>query len=59
VRNTVEAKGFKKSIREGTQLRIMDRAILDFSLTPGDVAESEHVAGESPLPDTVTASAGW
>ncbi len=55
---TVEATGFKKSVREGIQLRIGDRITLDFALALGDVAESVQVTGETPQLDTSTASMG-
>ncbi|MFN0105234.1 MAG: TonB-dependent receptor domain-containing protein [Bryobacteraceae bacterium] len=57
-RITVEATGFKKSVRDTVQLRIGDRITLDFALSLGDVAESVQVTGETPLLDTATASMG-
>jgi len=57
-RITVESTGFKKTVRDGIQLRIGDRITLDFALTLGDVAESVQVTGETPQLDTSTASMG-
>ena len=57
-RITVEAAGFKKSVRDNVQLRIGDRITLDFSLTLGDVAESVQVSGETPLLETSSAGLG-
>src|SRR5262249_49401271 len=45
----VESKGFKKSSREGVELRSADRLLLDFKLQVGDVTESLNVVAESPL----------
>ena len=55
---SVEASGFKKAVRQGIQLRIGDRVMLDFALTVGDLAEAVQVTGEVPLLDTATASLG-
>ena len=57
-RITVEATGFKRSVRDNIQLRIGDRITLDFSLTLGDVAESVQVTGETPQLDTASANIG-
>jgi hypothetical protein len=57
-RITVEATGFKRSVRDNIQLRIGDRITLDFSLTLGDVAESVQVTGETPQLDTASANMG-
>lgn len=57
-RITVEATGFKKTVRDNIQLRIGDRITLDFSLTLGDVAESVQVTGETPQLDTASANIG-
>src|SRR5262245_3310678 len=45
----VEMAGFKKSVRDGIQLRVGDRVTLDFTMTVGDVAESVTVTAETPL----------
>ncbi len=54
----VESKGFKKSTREGIELRVADRLLLDFKLEVGDITESVTVTGETPLLESATASAG-
>ncbi|MDX1978863.1 MAG: TonB-dependent receptor [Bryobacteraceae bacterium] len=54
----VELTGFKKSVRDGIELRVNDRMTLDFQLQLGDVAESVTVSGETPLLETSTASVG-
>ncbi len=55
---TVEAAGFKKSVRDNVQLRIGDRITLDFSLTLGNLSESVQVTGETPLLETASANLG-
>ncbi|MFB3826281.1 MAG: TonB-dependent receptor domain-containing protein [Bryobacteraceae bacterium] len=57
-RITVESQGFKKATRDGIELRVADRMLLDFKLEVGDVAESVTVTGETPLLETSTASVG-
>jgi hypothetical protein len=54
----VQLTGFKKSVRDGIELRVNDRMTLDFALELGDVAESVTVNGETPLLETATASVG-
>jgi hypothetical protein len=57
---TVQAQtgGFKKSVREGIELRINDRVEVNIELQVGEAAESVLVSGETPLLDTATASLG-
>jgi hypothetical protein len=57
-RVSAEQTGFKKSVREGIELRVNDRMTLDFTLQVGDVAESIVVTGESPLLETTGAAIG-
>ncbi len=54
----VELRGFKKSVRDGIELRVSDRMTLDFVLELGSVAESVVVTGETPLLEASTASIG-
>ncbi|MEP7272846.1 MAG: carboxypeptidase-like regulatory domain-containing protein [Acidobacteriota bacterium] len=55
---SVEAKGFKKSLREGVEIRVGDRLVLDLQLEVGGVSETVNVTSEAPLLDTASASAG-
>jgi len=57
-RVTAELAGFKRSVRDGIELRVNDRLTLDFTLEIGDVAESVVVTAESPLLESATASIG-
>lgn len=57
-RVTVEMAGFKTAVRDGIELRVSDRMMLDFQLELGNVAESVVVTGETPLLDTATAGIG-
>ena len=54
----VELTGFKKSVRDGIELRVADRMTLDFTLELGPVSESIVVTGETPLLESATASIG-
>jgi hypothetical protein len=54
----VELAGFKKSVRDGIELRVSDRLTLDFTMELGDVAQSVVVTGETPLLESSTASVG-
>jgi hypothetical protein len=54
----LEMTGFKKSVREGIELRVNDRMTLDFTLELGNVAESVTVTGETPLLEASNASIG-
>lgn len=57
-RLTVEASGFRKSIRTGMVLQVQQRANVDVVLTPGEVNTSVTVSGEAPRLDSVTATLG-
>lgn len=57
-RLTVEMAGFKKTVRDGVELRVNDRVPIDFTLELGDVAESVQVTAEAPLIESTTASIG-
>jgi hypothetical protein len=54
----VEAKGFKKEIRDGLSLRIGENLDLEIKLEVGATTESVVVTGEAPLLDTQTSSTG-
>ncbi|HUS04667.1 MAG TPA: carboxypeptidase-like regulatory domain-containing protein [Bryobacteraceae bacterium] len=53
-----QAAGFKKSIREGIELRINDRVDVNIELQVGATSESIEVRADTPLLDTATASLG-
>lgn len=55
---TVEARGFKKSIRQNIEVRIGDRLQLDMTLEVGELTESVNVTSDAPLLEATTASAG-
>jgi hypothetical protein len=55
---SVQVTGFKKSIRNGIELRINDRVDVDFELQVGQAAESIDVRAETPLLDTAGSSLG-
>lgn len=55
---SVEAKGFKKAVREDIEVRVGDRLALDLQLEVGGVAETVNVTAEAPLLETSSASAG-
>jgi len=57
-RVAVEMTGFKKSVREGIQVRVDDRITLDFTLDVGAVADSVTVTGETPLLEAASATMG-
>jgi Carboxypeptidase regulatory-like domain/TonB dependent receptor len=54
----VEAKGFKKFVRENIQVEVGDRIGLDIRLQVGEITESVTVAGQIPLLETENASRG-
>ncbi len=54
----VELVGFKKAIRDGLELHVADRQVVDFVLELGEVAESVTVGAETEMLDTATASVG-
>jgi hypothetical protein len=49
---TVEAKSFRKIIRDRVQIEVGSPVRIDFELTPGDVSEIVEVKAETPLTDT-------
>ncbi|MDQ6663064.1 MAG: carboxypeptidase-like regulatory domain-containing protein [Acidobacteriota bacterium] len=53
-----QSGGFKKSIREGIELRINDRVEVNIELQVGETTESIDVREETPLLDTASASLG-
>lgn len=55
---SVEAKGFKKSIRQNIEVRVGDKLQLDIALEVGQVTESVNVTAEASLLETNSASAG-
>jgi len=55
---TVELVGFKKSVREGVEVRVGYRLGLDFTLALGRVEETVSVTAESPLLETLSGSTG-
>lgn len=55
---TIEAKGFKKSIRKNIEVRVGDKLQLDLALEVGAVTESVNVTADAPLLESNSASAG-
>ncbi|MFN0109047.1 MAG: carboxypeptidase regulatory-like domain-containing protein [Blastocatellia bacterium] len=55
---SVEAKGFKKSIRQNIEVRVGDKLQLDMALEVGAVTESVNVTSDAPLLEASNASAG-
>src|SRR5581483_1223508 len=55
---SVEAKGFKRAIRENIILNVQDRLPVPFTLPVGDVQQSIEVRGEAPLLQSETSSLG-
>src|ERR1041385_6981769 len=51
---TVEAAGFKKSVREGIELRTNEEPRIDVKLEVGSLAESVEVQATTPLLETET-----
>ncbi len=54
----VEAKGFKKTVRDGIPLRVQDRLRLDFRLEVGDLTQTIEVSAEAPLLQSESTSLG-
>ncbi|MFB3828185.1 MAG: TonB-dependent receptor domain-containing protein [Bryobacteraceae bacterium] len=52
---TVEATGFKKSVKSGVELHVADRIELEFRLEVGALTESVTVTGEAGLVETTRA----
>ncbi|MBD0326712.1 MAG: carboxypeptidase regulatory-like domain-containing protein, partial [Pyrinomonadaceae bacterium] len=55
---SVEAKGFKKLVRAGLEVRVGDKLTLDLSMEVGELAEVVSVTSDAPLLDAATASSG-
>ncbi len=55
---SVEATGFRKTVRSNIQLQVGGRLGLDFQLEVGQLAETIEVTAEAPLLDTTSASGG-
>jgi hypothetical protein len=55
---TVEAKGFKKYVREGVIVSVNDSLELDISLEVGSVDQTVTVTADTPLLETATGSMG-
>lgn len=53
-----EAAGFKKTVRDGIDLRVQDRLRIDLNLQVGEVTETVEVPGFAPLLQTQTSSVG-
>lgn len=54
----VEAKGFKRTVRQNTEIRVGDKLQLDLALEVGAVSESVTITSDAPLLETASASAG-
>lgn len=54
----VEAKGFKKSVRQNIEVRVGDRLELDLALEVGAVTETVNITSNAPLLEVNSASAG-
>lgn len=57
-RVTVEATGFKKSVRQDLEVRVGDKLELDVQLEVGAVTDTVSVTSDAPLLETNSASAG-
>ncbi len=55
---SVEMSGFKKSVRDGLEVRIGDRLSVDLTLEIGRLEETVSVTAEAPLLDLSSGSAG-
>lgn len=55
---SVEARGFKKSVRDNVGLRVQDRLRVDFQLEVGQISESVEVTSEAPILQSETSSLG-
>jgi hypothetical protein len=53
-----ELSGFQTGVRQGITLTVGREAVVDFTLTVGNVAEQVTVTGEAPLIETTTATVG-
>ncbi len=55
---SVEAQGFRRSVRSPINVRVNERITIDATLQVGQSAEVVQVVGETPLLDTSTSSMG-
>jgi hypothetical protein len=55
---SVEAKGFKKLVRHGLEVRVGDKLTLDLQLEIGTVQETLDVTADAPLLESVSATTG-
>ncbi len=55
---SVELAGFKRSVRQGIELRISERVTVDFRLELGAMQETVSVTAEAPLLELGTATSG-
>jgi hypothetical protein len=55
---TVEKPGFRRLVRDGISLGVSERAVLDLSLTLGDVSQSISVTADTALLQTESADRG-
>ena len=55
---SVEAQGFKRTVRSGLTLNVSARIEIDVALELGGVAETVEVTADAPLLETTTASGG-
>src|ERR1051326_1737275 len=53
-----ELAGFKKTVREGIEIRVNDTVEVNLELTVGNVSESVEVSAETPLLSTAESSLG-
>jgi len=53
-----ELSGFKKAVRQGLEVRVGDRLVVDMTLEVGQVEETVLVTAQSPLLEMGSASAG-
>ncbi len=55
---SAEIQGFKKALRDKIEVRVGDRAEIDFRLEPGGITEEIQVSAETPLLETGKATMG-
>src|SRR5215469_8905467 len=55
---TVTAPGFKVALRTGVLVQVNSTAVLDITLTPGDVQETVRVEADAPTIQTETSEVG-
>ncbi|MDP2997871.1 MAG: carboxypeptidase regulatory-like domain-containing protein [Bryobacterales bacterium] len=55
---TAVVQGFKRSVRSGIRLQVDQKAVVDFRLELGAVAESVEVVGQAALVDTSSSTLG-